>query len=60
MLILETVAKIRRLSLIPGKSIKEICRELKISRKVVRKVLRSGETSFSCRREHQSMPKIGP
>jgi DNA-binding CsgD family transcriptional regulator len=27
-----------------GKSIKAICRELKISRKVVRKVLRSGET----------------
>ena len=43
MLIVETIAKIRRLSLVQGKSIKAICRELKISRKVVRKVLRSDE-----------------
>lgn len=46
MLVVETIAKIRRLSLVQGKSIKAICRELKISRKVVRKVLRSGETEF--------------
>ncbi|TIN76359.1 MAG: hypothetical protein E5Y29_16490 [Mesorhizobium sp.] len=32
MLVLETIAKIRRLSLVQGKSIKAICRELKISR----------------------------
>ncbi|MER8648803.1 MULTISPECIES: hypothetical protein [unclassified Mesorhizobium] len=38
---METIAKIRRLSLVQGKSIKAICRELKISRKVMRKVLRS-------------------
>jgi hypothetical protein len=36
MLVVETIAKIRRLSLVQGKSIKAICRELKISRKVVR------------------------
>jgi hypothetical protein len=40
MLVVETIAKIRRLSLVHGKSIKEICRELRISRKVVRKVQR--------------------
>ncbi len=28
MLVVETIAKIRRLSLVQGKSIKEICREL--------------------------------
>jgi len=38
MLVVETIAKIRRLSLAQGKSIKEICRELRVSRKVVRKV----------------------
>jgi transposase len=60
MLVVETIAKIRRLSLVQGKSIKEICRELRISRKVVRKVLRSGATEFRYERERQPMPKIGP
>jgi hypothetical protein len=40
MLVVETIARIRRAHLVDGKSIKAICRELKISRKVVRKVLR--------------------
>ena len=39
MLVVETVARIRRLHLVQGKSIKAICRELGVSRKVVRKVL---------------------
>lgn len=60
MLVVETIAKIRRLSLVHGKSIKEICRELRISRKVVRKVLRSDATEFRYEREHQPLPKIGP
>ncbi|SFJ31282.1 hypothetical protein SAMN03080618_02621, partial [Aquamicrobium aerolatum DSM 21857] len=52
MLIVETIAKIRRLSRVQGKSIKAICRELKVSRKVVRKVLRSDETEFRYERKH--------
>lgn len=60
MLVVETIAKIRRLSLVQGKSIKQICRELKIFRKVVRKVLRSDQTEFHYERQHQPMPKIGP
>ena len=60
MLVVETIAKIRRLSLVQGKSIKEICRELRISRKVVRKVLRSDATEFRYERQHQPKPKIGP
>lgn len=60
MLVVETIAKIRRLSLVQGKSIKQICRELKISRKVVRKVLRSDQTEFRYERQHQPMPRIGP
>jgi transposase len=59
MLVVETIAKIRRLSLVQGKSIKQICRELKVSRKVVRKVLRSGRTEFRYERKHQPLPRMG-
>jgi len=59
MLVVETIAKIRRLALVQGKSIKQICRELKVSRKVVRKVLRSGQTEFRYERKHQPLPRMG-
>src|SRR5271168_494629 len=59
MLVVETIARIRREHLSRGKSIKEIARDLKISRNTVRKVLRSGETSFSYEREVQPRPKLG-
>jgi hypothetical protein len=60
MLIVETIAKIRRLFFVQGKPIKAICRELRLSRKVVRKVLRSKATEFHYERETQPLPKIGP
>ena len=41
MLIVETIARIRREHFIKGKTIKDIARDLKVSRKTVRKVLRS-------------------
>jgi hypothetical protein len=56
----ETVAKIRRAYFVQGKSIKAICRELRISRKVVRKVLRSEATEFRYERVEQPLPRIGP
>ncbi len=59
MLVVETIGRIRREHLVKGKSIKEIARELKISRNTVRKVLRSDETSFSYEREVQPRPKLG-
>ena len=59
MLIVETIAKVRRAYFSDGKSIKAICRELRLSRKVVRKVIRSGETSFSYERAVQPRPKLG-
>ena len=59
MLVVETVAKIRRLHLAEGRSIKAICRELGLSRKVVRKVLRSGATEFRYERTRQPAPKLG-
>ena len=59
MLVVETVGRIRREHLVKGKSIKEIARDLKISRNTVRRVLRSGETSFAYEREVQPRPKLG-
>jgi transposase-like protein len=45
MLIVETIAKVRRAYFVQGKSIKALCRELGLSRKVVRKVRRGGGAS---------------
>ena len=58
MLIVETIGRMRREHLVKGKSIKEIARDLKISRNTVRKILRSGETSFSYEREVQPRPRL--
>jgi transposase len=59
MLVVETIGRIRREHLLKGKSIKEIARTLNISRNTVRKVLRSGETSFEYHRKEQPRPKLG-
>jgi transposase len=59
MLVVETIAKIRRAHLVQGKSIKAISRELKVSRKVVRKVLRSGATAFEYERVVQPCRSLG-
>jgi hypothetical protein len=56
---LETIGRIRREHLLKRKSIKEIARALRISRNTVRKVLRSGETSFEYHRKEQPRPKLG-
>jgi transposase len=59
MLVVETIAKIRRAFFVQGKAIKAICRDLGVSRKVVRRVIRSGSTEFRYHREDQPLPKIG-
>src|SRR5437588_9321881 len=59
MLIVETIAKIRRAFFVQGKPIKAICREFRVSRKVVRKVIRSEATEFRYERAAQPLPKIG-
>jgi transposase len=59
MLIVETIGRIRRDHLVKGKSIREIARDLKLSRNTVRRVLRSGETSSSYEREVQPRPRLG-
>jgi transposase len=59
MLVVETIARIRRERFVKGKSIKEIARTVGVSRNTVRKVLRSGATSFEYEREVQPRPKLG-
>ena len=59
MLTVETVGRIRREHFIKGKTIREIARDLRVSRNTVRKVLRSGETAFEYERNVQPRPKLG-
>jgi transposase len=60
MLIVETVAKVRRAYFLQKKPIKAICREFHLSRKVVRKVIRLGATEFRYERGRQPLPRIDP
>lgn len=46
MLVVETIAKIRRAFFVQEKPIKVICRELRVSRKVVRKVIRPDDARW--------------
>lgn len=55
MLVLETIVKMRRAYFVHGKPIKAICRELNVSRKVVR----SEATEFRYERKRQPMPSMG-
>lgn len=55
----DTIARIRRDFFIRGRSIKEIVRDLHVSRNTVRKVVRTGRTAFEYEREVQPMPKLG-
>jgi transposase len=56
----DTIARIRREFFVRGRTIKEIVRELHVSRNTVRKVLRSGATEFTYERDRQPHPRIGP
>ena len=59
MLIVETVVRIRR-EHAAGKAIKAIARDLRLSRKVVRKAIRAEEGAFSYQRRTQPFPRIAP
>lgn len=60
MLAVETIPKIRRAHFHDKKSIKQICRELRVSRNRVRKVIRTGVTELTYESSIQPQPKIGP
>jgi DNA-binding transcriptional regulator LsrR (DeoR family) len=47
----DTIARVRREHFIRHRSIREISRELNVSRNTVRKILRSGVTEFQYERE---------
>jgi Mor family transcriptional regulator len=53
MLVVETIAKIRRADFQDGKPIEQICRELRVSRNTVRRVIRLGATEFTYERRIQ-------
>jgi transposase len=55
----DTIARVRREYFVRGRPIREIARELHISRNTVRKILRSGETAFEYERSVQPQPKLG-
>src|SRR3954467_548686 len=55
----DTIARIRREFFIRKRPIKEIVRELHVSRNTVRKVVRSGATALGYEREVQPLPKLG-
>ena len=59
MLVVETIAKIRRYYFVEGRKIKEISRDIRVSRNTIRKVIRSGATEHSYEREKQPSPKLG-
>ena len=57
MLVVETVVRIRR-EHAGGKPIKAIARDLRLSRKVVRKAIRAPEGAFDYHRAVQPLPRI--
>ncbi len=59
MLCMETIGKIRRMKFVQGKGIKQIARDLQLSRNTVRKVVRAPELPSGYRRGEQPRPKLG-
>ena len=60
MLIVETIAKIRRYYFVEGRGIKKISKDLNISRNTVRDIIRSGKTKNEYSRKKQPYPQLGP
>lgn len=58
MLIVETIAKIRRYYFVENRKIREISREMNLSRNTVRKVIRSEATRHEYQREVPSVTKL--
>lgn len=58
MVIVETIAKVRRDHFVDGKHIKAIARSRGLSKNTVRKILRSSETSFQYERQSVPYPKL--
>ena len=59
MLTVDTIGRIRREYFVGKRSIREISRLLRVSRKVIRKALREPEVKFAYVRETQPRPRLG-
>jgi transposase len=59
MVTVETIGRIRRAFLVDKKPIRQIVRELRISRQTVRKAIRSPATEFRYERQVQPQPRLG-
>ena len=60
MLVVETVARVRRAYFVQEKSIKEIARDMKVSRKTVRKVIRREQPPSITPAGHSLLRSSGP
>ena len=60
MLVVDTIARVRRDHEVHKKGIKEIARDRGLSRNTVRKIVRGEKTAFRYDRSRQSHPKLGP
>ena len=59
MVTVETIGRIRRAFLVDHKPIPQIVRELRISRKAVRRAIRGSSTEFRYERQVQPRPRLG-
>jgi hypothetical protein len=59
MVTVETIGRIRRAFLVDHKPIRQIVRELRLSRKTVRKAIRGASTEFRYGRQVQPQPRLG-
>jgi len=59
MLDVETIGRIRRAYFVEKRAIREIVRDLGVSRKTVRKAVREGGTEFRYERKIQPQPQLG-
>jgi transposase len=59
MVTVETIGRIRRAFLVDKKPIRQIVRELRISRQTVRKAVRGSATEFHYERQVQPQPRLG-
>jgi len=59
MLTVETIGRIRRAFFVDEKPIRQIVRELRVSRKTVRKAIREAGTEFRYQRQVQPQPRLG-
>ena len=60
MLIVETIRKVRLSVHRDGKSIIQTAKDLRLSKNIVKKVIRSDQTSFKYKRKVQPRTELGP